>query len=228
MEMQEYSAATAPAEPAGTQLPVPGSPEPGGLEQRPAAAQMPAARKREDPPARPCPGGGDAPPKEGLQRPDGGAAADGQPDPPGQPDPQTAALLAGLLAAAGRQREDPPGQPDAAMRELAEYRRREQERLLSDDLAAIRAAHPEESARSVAELGRQFLAICASGVDPLCAYEAVQAHRQRTAPPPSTGDFGGEAPPKEFFTRDEVARMSRGEIHRNFDKIRRSMSHWNF
>ena len=140
MEMQEYSAAAAPAEPAGTQLPVTGLPEPGGLEQRPAAAQMPAARKREDPPARQRPGGGDAPPKEGLQRPDGGAAADGQPDPPGQPDPQTAALLAGLLAAAGRQREDPPGQPDAAMRELAEYRRREQERLLSDDLAAIRAA----------------------------------------------------------------------------------------
>ena len=57
MEMQEYSAATAPAEPAGAELPGTGLPEPGGLEQRPAAAQMPAARKREDPPARQRPGG---------------------------------------------------------------------------------------------------------------------------------------------------------------------------
>ena len=114
------------------------------------------------------------------------------------------------------------------MRELEGYRQRERERLFTDDLAQIRAAHPEESARSVGELGPQYLAICAAGVDPLCAYEAVRSHRDRTAPPPSTGAFGGKPPAREFFTRDEVAQMSRSEIHRNFDKIRRSMSHWNF
>ena len=77
------------------------------------------------------------------------------------------------------------------MRELEGYRRRERERLFTDDLAQIRAAHPEESARSVSELGPQYLAICAAVVDPLCAYEAVRSHRDRTAPPPSTGAFGG-------------------------------------
>ena len=117
---------------------------------------------------------------------------------------------------------------EAVMRELEGYRQRERERLFTDDLAQIRAAHPEESARSVSELGPQYLAICAAGVDPLCAYEAVRSHRDRTAPPPSTGAFGGKPPAREFFTRDEVAQMSRSEIHRNFDKIRRSMSHWNF
>ena len=123
---------------------------------------------------------------------------------------------------------DPSPAQEAVMRELEGYRRRERERLFTDDLAQIRAAHPEESARSVSELGPQYLAICAAGVDPLCAYEAVRSHRDRTAPPPSTGAFGGKPPAREFFTRDEVAQMSRSEIHRNFDKIRRSMSHWNF
>ena len=117
---------------------------------------------------------------------------------------------------------------EAVLRELEGYRRRERERLFTDDLAQIRAAYPEESARSVSELGPQYLAICAAGVDPLCAYEAVRSHRDRTAPPPSTGAFGGKPTAREFFTRDEVAQMSRSEIHRNFDKIRRSMSHWNF
>ena len=142
--------------------------------------------------------------------------------------PLSPALLAGLLAARRGQQSQNAAAQDAVQRELEGYRQREQARFFADDLASIRAAHPEESAASVEELGPQFLAICAAGVDPLCAYEAVRSHRERTAPPPSTGDFGGRAPAKEFYTRDEVARMSRSEIRRNFDKIRRSMSHWNF
>ena len=31
---------------------------------------------------------------------------------------------------------------------------------------------------------------------------------------------------KGFYTRDEVARMSRSEIERNFERIRRSMDRW--
>ena len=158
------------------------------------------------------------------------------------PDPPAAAVLLARLLAARAAAENAAPKPaagpagrvasspaqEAVMRELEGYRRRERERLFTDDLAQIRAAHPEESARSVSELGPQYLAICAAGVDPLCAYEAVRSHRDRTAPPPSTGAFGGKPPAREFFTRDEVAQMSRSEIHRNFDKIRRSMSHWNF
>ena len=175
-----------------------------------------------------------------------GPAAENAPAAQKAPDPPAAAvLLARLLAAraaaeraAGSAAEGPAAGPagrfdpspaqEAVMRELEGYRQRERERLFTDDLAQIRAAHPEESARSVSELGPQYLAICAAGVDPLCAYEAVRSHRDRTAPPPSTGAFGGKPPAREFFTRDEVAQMSRSEIHRNFDKIRRSMSHWNF
>ena len=201
-------------------------------------------------------GGSPGPNEEDAASPRGGqedaAGADdagGAKEDPGAqkaPDPPAAAvLLARLLAAraaaeraaegaaagpaagpAGRF--DPSPAQEAVMRELEGYRQRERERLFTDDLAQIRAAHPEESARSVSELGPQYLAICAAGVDPLCAYEAVRSHRDRTAPPPSTGAFGGKPPAREFFTRDEVARMSRSEIHRNFDKIRRSMSHWNF
>ena len=141
-------------------------------------------------------------------------------EPVGKPaaDRTAAASLAGLAKALGRLSPD----RDTAFEAL---RRREADRVFREDLAAIRAAWPDETAASVRELGPQFAAICAAGVEPLAAYEALRAQRQRRAAP-STGRVAAGGGDGTYFSRDEVARMSREEIHRNFDRIRRSMRRW--
>lgn len=141
-------------------------------------------------------------------------------EPVGEPaaDRTAAASLAGLAKALGRLSPD----RDTAFEAL---RRREADRVFREDLAAIRAAWPDETAASISELGPQFAAICAAGVEPLAAYEALRAQRQRRAAP-STGKVAAGGGDGAYFSRDEVARMSREEIHRNFDSIRRSMRRW--
>ena len=138
------------------------------------------------------------------------------------PEPQTEAAPAvdlAAFAAALRQ-----GSPDREETFRA-LQQREAARVFREDLAAIRAAWPDEKAESIAQLGPQFAAICAAGVEPLAAYEALRAQRQRRSAP-STGPVAAGGGDGAYFSRDEVARMSREEIHRNFDSIRRSMRRW--
>ena len=60
------------------------------------------------------------------------------------------------------------------------------------------------------------------------AYRAIREQRQIDHPAPkSMGDVGGSGGiDKEFYTPDEVQRMSPAEVSKNFDKIRRSMTRW--
>ena len=118
------------------------------------------------------------------------------------------------------------GRESGFAEQLRRYQQREMQAVFDGDLKAIRSAYPDERANSVDELGPQFIAMCAAGVSPLSAYEALRAEKARSVrQPPSMGDVrpaGG----KGFYTRDEVARMSRSEIERNFERIRRSMDRW--
>ncbi len=102
-------------------------------------------------------------------------------------------------------------------------------RTFERDLAAIKKAYPDEKAKNVAELGPEFMAIMASGqVSAVAAYEAVRAQHNRMAPkPPSTGAIGGTAGRKDgYYTRDEVAAMSRQQVHEHFEDIQKSMRQW--
>ena len=165
-----------------------------------------------------------------------------QPDLPPDAQPEESEPAAGAAegSAAAKAQPDEPQVPLAGLAELARSLRqgtesreetfralqqREAQRVFREDLAAIRAAWPDEKAKSIAELGPQFAAICAAGVEPLAAYEALRAQRRRRSAP-STGPVAGAGGDGDYYTRDEVARMSREEIHRNFDKIRRSMRRW--
>lgn len=134
--------------------------------------------------------------------------------------PQTEELSA-LAGFANALRQSAPGREET----FRALQQREAERVFREDLAAIRAAWPDEKAASISELGPQFAAICAAGVEPLAAYEALRAQRQRRSAP-STGPVASGGGDGDYFSRDEVARMSREEIHRNFDSIRRSMRRW--
>lgn len=104
-----------------------------------------------------------------------------------------------------------------------------QQQVFAQDLAAIRKMYPDEKAKSVTELGDEYMAMMATGqVDAVSAYEAVRAKRQRTAPkPPSTGKIrSGAAGQGAYYTREQVNAMSDEQIDEHFDDIRRSMAMW--
>lgn len=104
-----------------------------------------------------------------------------------------------------------------------------QQQVFEQDMAAIRKMYPDEKAKSVTELGDEYMALMATGqVDAVTAYEAVRAKRNRTATkPPSTGKIhSGAAGQGAYYTREQVEAMSDEQIERNFDDIRRSMATW--
>lgn len=73
--------------------------------------------------------------------------------------------------------------------ELKKAHDREAQAQFSNDLKTIRAAYPDEKAQKVEELGIEFLKLCAGGISPLVAYEAIRNEKARSAAnPPSMGD----------------------------------------
>lgn len=82
--------------------------------------------------------------------------------------------------------------------------------VVKEDLAAIKKAFPEEKARSVEELGEQFIALRAQGIDPIVAYSAVAAAKQATAKPkpPEMGAVGQKPVEKEYYSNEELDRLT--------------------
>lgn len=104
-----------------------------------------------------------------------------------------------------------------------------QQQVFAQDMAAIRKMYPDEKAKSVTELGDEYMALMATGqVDAVTAYEAVRAKRNRTAPkPPSTGKIhSGAAKQGAFYTKEQVEAMTDRQIEENYEDIRRSMAQW--
>ena len=78
----------------------------------------------------------------------------------------------------------------AQAEELQRHRQREAQEQFSNDLKAIRKAYPDEKAKSVDELGVEFLKLCASGIKPLVAYEADIFRRKRVLHARRSGSDG--------------------------------------
>lgn len=115
----------------------------------------------------------------------------------------------------------------AARERLEHYQQMEMEQAFERDLAAIKAAYPKEQAKSIDELGPEFLSIMASGkVSPLSAYEAILAERKRNAPAPSMGDVATGGGESDFFTVEEVRAMTPAQVEKNLDKIDASARRW--
>lgn len=97
--------------------------------------------------------------------------------------------------------------------------------LKAQDLKEIKEAHPDVSIKDVEELGEDFFKYRSMGIDAVSVYEAIQM--KKGVPPKPMGKVKTSSPSKSgFYTRDEVANMSKSEIHKNFDKIRESMNKW--
>lgn len=95
------------------------------------------------------------------------------------------------------------------------------ERVFASDLTEIKKLYPEEQAKHITELGEEYFKLCASGISPLVAYEAIKNGRPKAAKPPSMGDIKSTSESKPLnkyanmsdsdFER-EIIRAERGEL----------------
>lgn len=114
----------------------------------------------------------------------------------------------------------------AAMRSELEARRRSDMRRAFDaDMQAIRKAYPDEQAKSVTELGEDFIRMRAAGVDNLVAYAALRG-KDTQDHNPTMGDVKTGQREKTLYSVEEVEKMSQAEVSKNLDTIMKSMKTW--
>lgn len=98
-----------------------------------------------------------------------------------------------------------------AMKQKAEaYEQAAFDNLFKSDLAAIKKAFPDFKGKSIDDLGDQFAALRANGVDAVTAYAAMQQAKQATAKPvpPVMGAVNQTPAEKEFYTSEELDRLT--------------------
>lgn len=116
-----------------------------------------------------------------------------------------------------------------AMKQKAEaYEQAAFDNLFKSDLAAIKKAFPDFKGKSIDDLGDQFAALRANGVDAVTAYAAMQQAKQATAKPvpPVMGAVNQTTAEKEFYTSDELDRLTDKDLDDPgiFAKAMRSMT----
>lgn len=113
--------------------------------------------------------------------------------------------------------------------ELELYKPLATQQFKSKLLADVKAVYPDVAAESVDDFGDEFTKLIGAGVDPAVAYAATQnvAKAQEKPVPPQIGAVNSKAASEsEYFTKDEVAKMSKAEVKKHYEKIRKSMPTW--
>lgn len=103
------------------------------------------------------------------------------------------------------------------------------QKLKADLLSELKILYPECTAESVDEFGLEFAKLLQNGISPALAYAAAKsvAEAGNKPLPPEIGAVNNTAAPdREYFTRDEVANMTKEEVHRNWKKIQKSRGKW--
>lgn len=95
-------------------------------------------------------------------------------------------------------------------------------------LARVKEVYPDVKATSVDEFGDNFAKLVADDVDPAVAYAAIyNTERAQEKPkPPEIGAVGRATPESDFYTVDEVRKMTKAEALANREKIIKSMPKW--
>lgn len=109
-----------------------------------------------------------------------------------------------------------------------------QGKMLSDDLASIQKAYPNEEVSDLFSIGDIFMELVSTGkVSAVSAYAAQKAYETMTTkiPPAAIGSIkgSGDAPDKDFYTAEEAKRLSTKDFDKDprlMDKVRRSMLKW--
>lgn len=115
------------------------------------------------------------------------------------------------------------------MRNHPEYKQlleRDFEHRKHEVLVELQNAFPEENIESIEDLDQQFFRMLQAGVTPTNAYRAAVVGNRKEKPP-TTGSVKS-APETEgaFYTREQVANMSRKEILDNYKKVIKSQKNW--
>lgn len=98
-----------------------------------------------------------------------------------------------------------------AMKQKADaYEQAAFDNLFKSDLAAIKKAFPDFKGKTIDDLGDQFAALRANGVDAVTAYAAMQQAKQATEKPvpPVMGAVNQTKTEKEFYTSEELDRLT--------------------
>ena len=101
------------------------------------------------------------------------------------------------------------------------------EKRMADDLKEVQSLDP--TVKSLEDLGESYAGYISSGLTARQAYFACKAEKQATTivPPKATGKVESTtSAPKEFFTREEVEAMTKDEVKKNYETIRKSMTKW--
>lgn len=101
------------------------------------------------------------------------------------------------------------------------------EKRMADDLKEVQNLDP--TVKSLEDLGESYAGYISSGLTARQAYFACKAEKQATTivPPKATGKVESTASaPKEFFTQEEVEAMTKDEVKKNYETIRKSMTRW--
>ena len=108
-----------------------------------------------------------------------------------------------------------------------ELQEAEIERRMAEDLEIIRKIDP--SIKSLVDLDPSFFNLISTGqVSAEDAYFAIKAKadREKVKTPEPVGRVEDSGDTKDYFTREEVEAMSKDDVHKNYDAIRRSMTKW--
>lgn len=107
------------------------------------------------------------------------------------------------------------------------------EALKKDDLAAVKKAYPEVKAKSVEDLGEEFLMLRAKDIPAELAYAAVQQMKEATKKPvpPVMGALNKTPAEKDFYTSAEFDEITRNHPEKLDDPkfmalIRKNMERW--
>ena len=101
------------------------------------------------------------------------------------------------------------------------------ERRMAEDLETIKKIDP--SVKSLLDLDQSYFQMIATGmVTAEQAYYATKQMASRNAvnTPEPVGQVNQSPAEKDFFTREEVEAMSKEQVSKNYDAIRRSMTKW--
>ncbi len=127
---------------------------------------------------------------------------------------------------------DADSQRETDLTELASLREFRDGRLIDDDIALIKKEYPELNF-SRENLPEDFIRIMATGaVDALTAAEILLARKRKAAltPPAPIGEVNGHTGrEKEFYTPEEVDRLTRADFKKDpklIKKIQSSMTKW--
>lgn len=103
---------------------------------------------------------------------------------------------------------------DELKAKLAEYEEANMKRQFDRDMAEIKEVYPDETAEDVTALGEMFMALRANGVDNLIAYEVVRnkGKKAKSSPPPEIGKVGISGGGSEFFTSEELDKLTKKQL----------------